>query len=323
MATDSIGGIIRRVLEIEARSISDLVARVDASTARAVEWLVACRGRVIVSGMGKMGCVARKFAATLASTGTPAIFVQASEALHGDLGIVTASDLVIALSNSGETEEIVALLPYLKRKSIPVIAMTGAPRSTLARASQVVIDVGVTAEADPECPAPTCSTTAALAMCDALAVAAMRQRGLTRDQFAIFHPGGQLGRKLLFKVAHLMTTGERIPLAAPHICLRDAIVAMSRGGLGALFIVDESRRLVGILTDGDLRRIFQAKPEPLQLRLDELMMRTPQTIGPDALAAEGLRVMEHKSITVLPVVDDAGVVIGALHLHDLLRAHLA
>ncbi len=323
MSADDTRDIIRQVLEIEARSILDLVSRVDESASRAVEVLANCRGRVIATGIGKMGFVARKAAATLASTGTPAFYLNASEALHGDLGIVASSDVLLALSNSGETDEIVRLLPFMQRSSIPIIAITGAARSTLAQASAIVIDVGVANEADPDCPAPTCSTTAALAMCDALAIALMRRRGLTRDQFAIFHPGGQLGRKLLLTVGKLMKSGDRIPLAPPKLCLREAIVAMSRGGLGAVFVIDENRRLVGILTDGDLRRIFQAKTNPLDAKLDELMVRKPRSIGPDELAAYALQMMEKQSITVLPVVDAECHVVGALHLHDLLQAQLA
>ncbi len=323
MSADATRDIIRQVLEIEARSILDLVPRVDASTSQAVEVLAACQGRVIATGMGKMGCVARKAAATLASTGTPAFYLNASEALHGDLGIITSSDVLLALSNSGETDEIVRLLPFMQRSSIPIIALTGGARSTLAQASAIVIDVGVANEADLDCPAPTCSTTAALAMCDALAIALMRKRGLTRDQFAIFHPGGQLGRKLLLTVGNLMKSGDRIPLAQPKLILRDAIVTMSRGGLGAVFVIDEDRLLVGILTDGDLRRIFQAKTNPLDAKLDELMVRKPCSIGPDELAAYALQVMEKQSITVLPVVDAECHVVGALHLHDLLQAQLA
>ena len=323
MTADATRAIIREVLEIEARSILELVSRVDESASRAVEVLAGCQGRVIATGMGKMGCVARKAAATLASTGTPAFFLQASEALHGDLGIVTSSDVLLALSKSGETDEIVRLLPFMQRSSIPIVALTGAPQSSLGRASTVLIDVGVATEADPDCPAPTSSTTAALAMCDALAIALMRQRGLTREQFAIFHPGGQLGRKLLLTVGDVMKSGDRIPLAQSQVCLREAIVTMSRGGLGAVFVVDGNRRLIGILTDGDLRRIFQAKTNPLDAKLDELMVRKPRTIGTDELAAYGLQMMEKHSITVLPVVDIDGNIIGALHLHDLLQAQLA
>ena len=315
--------IIRQVLEIEARSVLDLIPRLTSAVDKAVELLAACQGRTIAIGMGKMGCIARKAAATFASTGTPAIFLQASDALHGDLGIVTSSDVVLILSNSGRTEEIIKLLPYLKRSAVPIIALTGSPSSSLAQASSVVIDVGVAAEADPNCPAPTSSTTATLAMCDALAIALLRKRGLTREQFAIFHPGGNLGRKLLLTVGDLMRLGDRVPLAALTICLRDAIMIMSRGGLGAVFVADAEQQLVGILTDGDLRRIFQANPNPLDSKLDHLMIRSPQTIRAEELAAQALQIMERQSITVLPVVDGQGRVVGALHLHDLLQAQLA
>ncbi len=315
--------IIRQVLEIEARSVLELIPRLSPEVDKAIDLLAACQGRVIAVGVGKMGCIARKAAATLASTGTPAVFLQASDALHGDLGIVTPSDVVLILSNSGQTDEILKLLPYLKRSSVPIIAMTGMPNSTLAQASSIVIDVGVAAEADPDCPAPTSSTTATLAMCDALAIALLRKRGLTREQFAIFHPGGNLGRKLLLTVGDLMRIGVRVPLASPSVCLREAIMTMSRGALGAVFVVDGSEQLVGILTDGDLRRIFQANPNPLDSRLEDLMIRGPRTISAEELAAEALRIMEVHSITVLPVVDREQHVVGALHLHDLLQAQLA
>lgn len=322
MSVDPTHATICQVLQLEADSICDLIPRVGSSAVQAVERLLACRGRIITTGMGKMGFVARKAAATLASTGTPAFFLQASEALHGDLGIVTKDDLVLALSNSGETEELIELIPHFQRAAVPIVALTGSPRSTLARASSVVVDIAVTSEADADCPAPTCSTTAALAMCDALAVALLKRRGLTRDQFAIFHPGGQLGRRLLLTVGNLMKRDERIPTAVATLRLRDAIVAMSRGGLGAVFVVDDSRKLLGILTDGDLRRIFQARANPLDATLFELMVTTPHVIAAEALAAQALRLMEDNAITVLPVVDADHRVCGALHLHDLLHAQL-
>lgn len=323
MSSAETQSIIRQVLATEAQSVLDLISRLGPAVEQAVDLLASCHGRVIAVGVGKMGCIARKAAATLASTGTPAVFLQASDALHGDLGIVTSADVALILSNSGQTDEILKLLPYLKRSAVPIIALTGSPTSPLAQSSSIVIDVGVAAEADPDCPAPTSSTTAALAMCDALAIALLRKRGLTRDQFAIFHPGGNLGRKLLTTVGDLMRRGERVPCSPPTVPLRDAIIAMTRGNLGAVFVVDDARRLVGILTDGDLRRVFQANSNPLDASLDELMIRTPRTIGENELAAEAIRTMEQKSITVLPVVDAEKRVVGALHLHDLLQAQLA
>jgi len=324
MSGDTTSQIVRRVLELEAQSILDLIPRLNSAAADlAVELLAECRGRVIAIGMGKMGCIARKAAATFCSTGTPAIFLPASEALHGDLGIVTSSDVAFILSNSGETEEILKLLPYLQRQSVPMIALTGSTKNNLARAANVVIDVGVTREADENCPAPTSSTTTTLAVCDALAVALLRKRGLTREEFALLHPGGNLGRKLLLTVEQLMRRGNRIPLTVAETVLREAIVLMSRGGLGAVFVIDSQNHLTGILTDGDLRRIFQSKSNPLDVPIQELMIREPHAIGPDELAARALRVMEDSAITVLPVVDDQWRVIGAIHLHDLLHAQLA
>lgn len=323
MSHPSINETMRRVLESEAQSILDLIPRLNASADRTIELLAGCSGRVIAVGMGKMGSVARKAAATLSSTGTPAIFLQPSEALHGDLGIVTAQDVALVLSHSGETEEILRLLPYLQRASVPIVALTGSEKNSLARAATVVLNVGVQSEADAECPAPTCSTTAALAMCDAVAVALMRRRGLTREQFAIFHPGGNLGRKLLLTVGQLMRRGENVPTVPPDTRLREAIVTISKGSIGAVFATNGDGRLQGILTDGDLRRIFQSTPNPLDMPLSQWMIKQPHTIAADALAAKALRLMEDRAVTVLPVVDEQGRVTGAIHLHDLLQAQLA
>jgi arabinose-5-phosphate isomerase len=273
--------------------------------------------------MGKMGWVGRKAAATFCSTGTPSLFLHPSEAMHGDLGIVANDDLIVALSNSGETEELLALLPYIKRQGLGLIALTGKPQSMLARQANLVIDISVSAEADTISDAPTASTTAAMAMCDALAVALMQARGFNRDQFAIFHPGGYLGRKMLLTTADLMHRGERLPKIHRRMPLREAILVISQKALGCGFVVDESDHLCGILTDGDLRRIFAAHENPLTDSVELHYKPNPHRVAGELLAAETLRLMEQHSIAVVPVVDDDLVLIGAIHLHDLLRAGLA
>lgn len=315
--------LLREALAIEADAIRGVAAKVGASADRAVELLLGCAGRVIVTGMGKMGLVGRKIAATLASTGTPAVFLHPAEAYHGDLGIVTGEDVVLALSNSGQTEEVVNLLPHFKRLGAKVIALTGRPDSTLGGYADVTLDVGVEREACPLDIAPTASTTAALAMGDALAAALTARRGFTRDDYAIFHPGGSLGRKLLLAVGDLMHTGEALPLVAPDETLREAIVVISNKRLGTALVADETNRLLGVFTDGDLRRLFEKQPDPLSRPMREIMTASPKATRPQTLAAEALRLMENAAITALPVVDDDGTVLGVLHIHDLLRAGLA
>ena len=308
-----------RVLDIEARAIRGLAERLDERFAQACRLCLDCAGRVIVTGMGKSGHIAGKLAATLASTGTPSFFVHPGEASHGDLGMVTPSDLVIALSNSGETSEIITILPLLKRLGTPLITMTGVPDSTLGRAGDVVLDTGVDEEACPLNLAPTASTTAALAMGDALAVALLESRGFTREDFALSHPGGTLGRRLLLHVEDLMHTGDEIPQVTADAPLHEGLVEMSRKGLGMTAIVDAGGNVQGIFTDGDLRRTLDRDMDLRSTRMGDVMTRGPRTIGPAELAAEAARLFEQKKITALLVTDDDRL-IGALHIHDLLRA---
>ncbi len=309
-----------RVLDMEARAIQGLAARLDDRFARACRLCLDCTGRVIVTGMGKSGHIAGKLAATLASTGTPSFFVHPGEASHGDLGMVTPSDLVIALSNSGETSEIITILPLLKRLGTPLITMTGQPDSTLGRAGDVVLDTGVDEEACPLNLAPTASTTAALAMGDALAVALLESRGFTREDFALSHPGGTLGRRLLLHVEDLMHTGKEIPSVGPDAPLHEGLVEMSRKGLGMTAIVDTSSRVEGIFTDGDLRRALDRDLDLRATRMRDVMTRDCKTIGPGELAAEAARLFEQMKITALLVTNDDHRLTGALHIHDLLRA---
>lgn len=313
---------LRKTMLAEASAIHDVADNIAESTADAVTILYECSGRVIVTGMGKMSAIARKCAATFCSTGTPAIFLHPSEAQHGDLGIVSENDVLLALSNSGETDEVNSLIPFMKRQNVPVIAITGSATSQLGQRADVVFPIPVENEADPISLAPTCSTTVCLAACDALAVALMKLRGFTSEQFAIYHPSGSLGRKLLLSVADLMHTGDRIPAVQIEDSLRDSIVEMSRKSLGAVLILN-GQKLVGILTDGDLRRALEHETDPLKCSVESLMTRDPRTISEAALAAEALRLMEENSITVLPVVGNQGEPTGVLHLHQLVQAGLA
>jgi arabinose-5-phosphate isomerase len=310
----------RRVLEIEAKAVTGLIPRLDASFDRACQLCLDCRGRIIVTGMGKSGHVAGKLAATLASTGTPAFFVHPGEASHGDLGMITRIDLVIAISNSGETAEIVTLLPLLKRLDIPLITLSGNQRSTLAVAATVALDVAVSEEACPLNLAPTASTTAALAMGDALAIALLESRGFTREDFALAHPGGALGRRLLLRVDDVMHTGDGIPRIRPEAPLAQGLIEMSRKGLGMTAIVDGDDRLIGIFTDGDLRRVLDHSVDVHKTQMQEVMHIGCRTIAPGALAAEAVRLLEQFKINALLVVDPAQRVVGALNVHDLLRA---
>ena len=318
------------VLKQEANAILAASERVDDSAAKAVQILFDCKGRVIVTGMGKMGCIARKAAATFCSTGTPAIFLHPSEAVHGDLGIVTENDVLVVLSNSGETRELMELLPFVVRLGVPVIGLTGNTNSSLAQRSTVVIDTGVECEADPISVAPTSSTTVALAMSDALAIALMNRRGFTQEQFAIFHPGGNLGGKLLIKVSDLMHGGDKVPVSYEDETLQQGIGTISAKGLGAVFVVSKTKQVLGVLTDGDLRRIIQSSASPdgnvLEQAMSKFMNHNPKTIDVESLAAEALRLMEDNGITVLPVVEnekDTHRLVGVIHLHDLIRAGLA
>lgn len=313
----------RRVFAIEARGLDAVAARIDGAFTAACALLLGSRGRVICTGMGKSGHVARKIAATLASTGTPAFYVHPGEAGHGDLGMVTDADVVLALSYSGETDEVLMLLPVLKRQGNVVIAMTGRPGSTLARESDVHLDVSVPAEACPLDLAPTASTTAALAMGDALAVALLEARGFTADDFARSHPAGALGRRLLLHITDVMHAGDTVPRVRAEATLSEALVEMSRKRLGMTSVVDEDGRLIGLFTDGDLRRTLDdARVDLRGTPISAVMTRAPKTIGSDALAVEAAQLMETHKINALVVVDADRRVVGALNIHDLLRARV-
>jgi len=312
------------VITIEAQAITALHERIDANFLRACQLMFECPGRVVVSGMGKSGHIARKIAATLASTGTPSFFVHPAEASHGDLGMITQKDVVLALSNSGETDELLAILPLIKRQGIPLIAMSGNKGSSLARLADVHLDTSVPAEACPLDLAPTSSTTAALVMGDALAIALMEARGFTDEDFARSHPAGSLGRQLLLKISDIMHTGEQVPSVGPGVSLTEALVEMTRKGLGMTAIVEpEEQRLLGVFTDGDLRRAVD--DDDIDLRttpVTRLMTAHPKTITADKLAVEAAQVMEAYKIHALLVVDDDNRVVGALNIHDLLRARV-
>ena len=310
----------RRALSIEARAVEALLDRLDGRFAAACRLCLQCQGRVVVTGMGKSGHVARKIAATLASTGSPAFFLHPAEASHGDLGMITRTDVVLALSNSGETPEVLLLLPHLKRLAVPLIAMVGRSDSTLGRASSAILDVSVSEEACTLNLAPTASTTAALAMGDALAVAVLEARGFTKQDFARSHPGGALGRQLLLHVEELMHTGKDLPRVGPHTRLGDGLLEMSRKGLGMTVVADEEERILGVFTDGDLRRALDRQVDVHTAMMREVMTSPCKTIGPQELAAEAVHLMEMHRITALPVADEEGRLVGALHVHDLFRA---
>ncbi|HET9106449.1 MAG TPA: KpsF/GutQ family sugar-phosphate isomerase [Steroidobacteraceae bacterium] len=310
----------RRALAIEARAVEALLARIDGGFAAACQVCLECPGRVVVTGMGKSGHIARKVAATLASTGTPAFFLHPAEAGHGDLGMITRMDAVLALSNSGETPELVLLLPHLKRLAVPLIVMAGKTDSTLGRAATVALDVSVPEEACPLNLAPTASTTASLAMGDALAVAVLEARGFTKQDFARSHPGGALGRQLLLHVEQIMRTGEALPRVGPATRLGEGLLEMSRKGLGMTVVVDDRSRILGVFTDGDLRRALDRRVDIHTATMSEVMTSPCKTIASQDLAAEAVHLMEVHRITALPVADEQGRLIGALNVHDLFRA---
>jgi len=313
--------LAERVLRIEADAILGVIPRVDERFERAVEMMRACTGRIVVTGIGKSGLVGRKIAATLASTGTPAYFLHPAEGMHGDVGMLARGDIVIALSNSGETNEMLAILPPLKRLGVPIVLLTGNPKSTLARQSDVVLDVSVAEEACPLNLAPTSSTTAALALGDALAMVLLELRGLRPEDYAALHPAGALGWRALFRVGDLMHTGEAMPAVSEAASLREAIQEMTRKGLGMTIVVGADGRLVGIITDGDLRRLHMRGGSFDTLLVGEAATRGPRTIGADDLAAKALEIMEGK-ITSLIVVDESQRPRGVIHLHDILRAKI-
>lgn len=317
---DRLQALGRAVLETEATAITDLLSRVNGDFVRACHYMLGCEGRIVVLGMGKSGHIAGKLAATLASTGSPAFFVHPGEASHGDLGMITPRDVVLALSNSGETDEIITILPLIKRLGVPLITMTGKPQSTLAQAASVNIHVGVEQEACPLNLAPTSSTTAALAMGDALAVSLLEARGFTREDFARSHPGGKLGRRLLLLIDDIMHKGDGVPRVSPEASVRDALVEVSRKGLGMTTIMDDAQRLVGIFTDGDLRRSLDQGVDLHRTPVANVMTHKCKTIRVGSLAAEALQTMEEHKINAVIVLDDSDRVVGALNMHDLLRA---
>lgn len=312
----------RQVLRMEAEAVLEQVERIDEHFKAAVEMIMACPGRTVITGMGKSGIIGRKMAATLASTGTPSFYLHPAEGIHGDLGMVTEGDVVIALSNSGETGEVLHILPSLRRIGTKLIAMVGNPNSTLAKNSDIVLNVGVTREACPLGLAPTSSTTAALAYGDALALALLSKRKFTASQFAVFHPGGSLGRKLLLTVEDIMHSGSENPLVKADISVQDALFVITDKGLGAVSVVDDDNKMLGVLTDGDIRRGLSKGVDFLKRPVTELMTASPKTITKEKLAAQALHIMESnrpKPITVLPVVDAENHVIGLLHMTDLVR----
>ncbi len=310
----------QRTIRLEIEAVEGLLAHIDADFVSACEMILASKGRVVVVGMGKSGHIGKKIAATLASTGTPAFFVHPAEASHGDMGMITSGDVILALSNSGTTAEIVTLLPLIKRLGIKLISLTGNPESTLAKAADVSLNARVEKEACPLNLAPTSSTTAALAMGDALAVALLDARGFTAEDFAFSHPGGALGRRLLLKVEHVMHTGTELPQVARGTLLRDSLMEMTRKGLGMTAIVETDGRLAGIFTDGDLRRTLDRPVDIRQAVIDEVMTVHGKTVHPEMLAAEALKIMEDHKIGALIVVDENDRPVGAFNLQDLLRA---
>ena len=309
-----------RALTIEADGLRALTDRVGGAFVAACRLLLGCRGRVVVSGMGKSGHIAGKIAATLASTGTPAFFLHPAEAGHGDIGMIARDDVVVALSYSGETAEVLLLVPYPRRMGIPLVAMTGNPDSSLARAAEVHLDVGVPEEACPLNLAPTTSTTATLAMGDALSVTLLRMRGFTHEDFARSHPGGSLGRRLLTRVADVMHAGEQVPRVTPDTTVRDGLLVMTEKGLGMTSVVDADGRLCGIFTDGDLRRALDRRIDVHGSLIRDVMTVRCKTIHPQSLAVDAVRMLEDHRITSLIVVDEQSRVVGALNVHDLLRA---
>jgi len=313
----------KRVLAIEAKAIEELIGRIDRRFAEAVDILHVSKGRVVVTGMGKSGLIGKKISATFASTGTPSFFLHPAEGIHGDIGMVMREDAVLMISNSGETGEIIALLPPFKRMNLRMICLTGRPQSTLAKNSDVVLDVSVKEEACPMNLVPTASTTVALAMGDALAVALLEKRGFKEEDFALFHPGGTIGRRLLLTVGEMMHTGSDIPMVDEESNMKDVICVITSKKLGVTTVVDKDKRLAGIITDGDLRRLLERDTgmdmDILKLRAKEVMTRNPKVLHKGALAVSAVQIMETHSITSLVILDDDRTVSGIIHLHDLLK----
>lgn len=312
----------RKVLQIEADAVLALIPRLDQDFCQAIEAILACQGRVIVSGMGKSGLICQKIAATMASTGTPAFFLHPAEGIHGDLGMMTRQDLVLAVSNSGETEELCRILPVVKRMGLPLIGMAGKPNSTLAQAADIFLDISVLAEACPLGLAPTASTTATLAMGDALAVVLLEERGFKAEDFALFHPGGALGKRLLLRVEDLMHRGDAIPRVDARTPLREALFEITAKHLGVTAVINDCGEIIGVFTDGDLRRVMETGLESLHQPIEQVMSRNPKRVLQRNLAAKALQIMEKYAITSLFVFSDEGqrVPVGIVHLHDLLKA---
>ncbi len=314
--------VARRVLSIEEKSLRTVHERLGGEFYQAVEEIASCKGRVVFTGMGKSGLVCRKIAATFASTGTPALFLHPAEGGHGDLGMLTRGDILVAVSNSGETEELIRLLPAVKRLGVSIICLTGKGNSTMAKRADVVLDISVTEEACPLGLAPTASTIVTMALGDALAVALLERRGFTEEDFAFFHPGGAIGKRLL-TVSDIMHVGDEIPRVSPGTPVRVALFEITSKNFGFTAVVDSDDRLLGIITDGDLRRLLEKENDPLSFEAGDIMTRDPKTTGPDALAAKALQIMESFAITGLVVVNEEGFVTGVLHMHDILKSGVA
>ncbi|NOX42607.1 MAG: KpsF/GutQ family sugar-phosphate isomerase [Gammaproteobacteria bacterium] len=318
---DNLKKLAKSVLEVESREITNMLSRIDDNFVQACQYMLACEGRVVVIGMGKSGHIAGKIAATFASTGTPAFFVHPGEASHGDLGMITPKDVVLAISYSGETDEILTILPIIKRLGVPLISLTGKNQSTLAKNSSVNIDVRIDKEACPLGLAPTSSTTATLAMGDALAISLLETRGFTKDDFARSHPAGQLGRRLLLLIGDIMNKGDGNPIVYKETPLSDALIEMSQKGLGMTSVIDDKNKIIGIFTDGDLRRLFDTKTTDIHsTAVGDVMIPDCKTASETMLAAEALQMMQKYKVNALPIVDDDNKLVGTLNMHDLLRA---
>lgn len=323
MSLSKINELAKEVLDIEAKSILRLKNNIGEEFDKAIDILYNCKGRVIVTGMGKSGLIGKKIAATMSSTGTPTYFLHPAESTHGDSGVITRNDVIIAISNSGETQELLNLLPLIKRFGCEMIGMTGNLNSTLSKTSEVVLDISVEREACPLGKAPTASTTATLAMGDALAICLMEKKGFTKEDFLLFHPSGKLGKGLTYKVRDLMITGDKMPLVSESESFKDVINTISEYKLGMAMVLNDDKTLAGVLTDGDIRRTVIKYPDTSNIKVKDVMTVNPKRITSDAYAASALNLMEKYSITALAVVDEGNVPVGVIHVHDLLRAGVA
>ncbi len=311
---------IKDELNLEAKAIREVADRIDSKIENAIDLLFNCEGKVVVTGMGKAGIIARKIASTLASTGTTAIFLHAAEGIHGDLGLLDDNDVVIAVSNSGNTNELTSIIPYIKFRKIPIIALTGNLQSQLAENANVIIDCFVPKEYEPFGLVPTSSTTVALAVGDAIAIALLKKRNFNEEDFAQFHPGGTIGKKLICKIEDLMHSGKDNPLVNVTAKMNKAIIEMTSKGLGCTNVIDDDGKLVGIITDGDLRRMIEKGITDLNISVVEVMIKSPKSMQPQELAVDALNLMEDNKITMLPIVDENNKLIGMLHMHDLINA---